>query len=131
MINHYLANDEIINSVSAYLLSYFPIKSVIDHWLKQTLCVIYLLSWFWVDLIFHKVVMHTICIRYCTELVFSSFGNLPMIDAETLWYLLYWVDFRFNCNLPILNQILCVIYFTKLILGSRGNWSVIKSGTLS
>ena len=65
-----LASDYRKHSVSAILLSIFWFLSVIGQWLQQPLFVSYFTGW-----------------------VLVSFGNRPVITANTLCQIFYWVYF--------------------------------------
>ena len=117
------------------------VNSIIDQWLKQTLCVSYFtkLIWgtfgigpsfrvrflidhlinktIWVHLLIDQWLKQTLCVIYFTQFIWSSFGIAP-------WLVVHFVIDQW------INQTLCVSYFTGYNLGSFGNWLVIESDTL-
>ena len=112
-----------------------------------------LMSWFWVQSVIYQWLNQTVCGSYFIELIIGSISNIPVIKADTVCYIFYWVSYGFNRQYTInsikqfwlsilmslfrvysltdqwIIQTLRVRCFTELIMGSISNWPV-KNKTL-
>ena len=55
-----------------------------------------LLKWFMIDLAIDQWSKQTIYVRYFNEFILGLLRNLPVIKADAMCYILYWVGLKFN-----------------------------------
>ena len=112
-----LSSDQIRHSLLYILLVILWVHSVIDQWLKQTLCVIYFKKLIWgkfgirTSFLVHFVIDQWIKQTLCLAILLGTIWVYLVVD---LW----------------LKHTLCVVYFTELIWVTVVNWPVIKVDTL-
>ena len=75
-----------------------------------------LLGLFWESLAIEQLLKQTLWVRYFTDLVWGTFGTLPVIKAMLLS--LFGVQSVLD---QCLKQIICVSYFTKWVWGTISN----------
>ena len=90
---------------------WFGVHLVIFQWIKQILCVSYLMSWLKVDSVIDQWLKQTLCVSYFTEFIESTFGNWPLIKAETMCYISYRVEPQLCHIWQLLWQHWCSIYW--------------------
>ena len=87
--SRWLTSDKIRHFVLAILISVFLVRSLIEHWLKQTLCLSYFTGfiwftlgigpWSWVQSVIDHWIKQALYVRYFTGYKYGTFINLHVI----------------------------------------------------